>query len=268
MNELALTPSQNLAICCIDRNVAVSAGAGSGKTRVLVQRFLYILSRGVQDPARTVMPGEILALTFTRKAAAEMRDRIRKELEAELSADINKEYWQRQLNGLSQAQIGTIHSFCSNLLRSNPAECNLDPAFVVMEENDNNEFLVKEIRNRLRQLLHERDSAAVCLCDEYGSRSLQEQTVMLLKKGVVFAEAELTHVYEEIRSEIGREAELLQSEITGDLAESCSAGNSKALKGNLEKIREALAGLEKLENAAFLREVAGRYADEGFSSHF
>ena len=60
MTELALTPSQNLAISCVDRNVAVSAGAGSGKTRVLVQRFLYILSLGIQEPVRTVLPGEIL----------------------------------------------------------------------------------------------------------------------------------------------------------------------------------------------------------------
>ena len=256
MTELALTPSQNLAISCVDRNVAVSAGAGSGKTRVLVQRFLYILSLGLQEPVRTFLPGEILSLTFTRKAAAEMRDRIRKALEAELSADSDSEYWQRQLNGLSQAQIGTIHSFCSNLLRSNPAECNLDPAFVVLEENDNNEFLVKKVKTRLRRLLHEGDPAAVCLCDEYGSRSLQEQTVMLLKKGVVFAEPEITKVYEEIRSEISLKAKLLQPEFTGELAESCSAGNSKVLKENLEKIRKALAELTKQENAAFLREVS------------
>ena len=263
MTELELTPSQDLAIRCIDRNVAVSAGAGSGKTRVLVQRFLYILSRGMQEPACTVSPGEILTLTFTRKAAAEMRDRIRKELEAELSAGIDSEYWQWQLKGLSRAQIGTIHSFCSNLLRSNPAESKLDPAFVVMEENDNNEFLVKEVRSRLRRLLHEGDSAAVCLCEEYGSRSLQEQTVMLLNKGIAFAESAITKIYEDILSEIGREAELLQSEVTVELAESCSAGNSKALKENLEKIKEALAGLSKQENAAFLREVSGMLTKRG-----
>ena len=77
MAEFTLTPSQDRAIHCIDKNVAVSAGAGSGKTRVLVQRFLYILGLGLRHPSDTVRPREILAVTFTRKAAAEMRDRIR-----------------------------------------------------------------------------------------------------------------------------------------------------------------------------------------------
>ena len=81
MAEFELTSSQDRAIHCIDTNVAVSAGAGSGKTRVLVQRFLYILGLGLRPPADTVLPREILAVTFTRKAAAEMRDRIRGEIE-------------------------------------------------------------------------------------------------------------------------------------------------------------------------------------------
>ena len=75
MSELQFTPAQERAIHCIDTNVAVSAGAGSGKTRVLVQRFLYLISRGASHPEETVLPREILAVTFTRKAAAEMRDR-------------------------------------------------------------------------------------------------------------------------------------------------------------------------------------------------
>ena len=84
MSELQFTPAQEKAIHCIDTNVAVSAGAGSGKTRVLVQRFLYLVSRGAAHPEETVLPREILAVTFTRKAAAEMRDRIRGEIERKL----------------------------------------------------------------------------------------------------------------------------------------------------------------------------------------
>ncbi|MBQ9636005.1 MAG: UvrD-helicase domain-containing protein, partial [Acidaminococcaceae bacterium] len=65
MAEFDFTPAQARAIHCIDKNVAVSAGAGSGKTRVLVQRFLHILSQGLQRPEQTVLPQEILAVTFT-----------------------------------------------------------------------------------------------------------------------------------------------------------------------------------------------------------
>ena len=85
MADFVLTPAQDRAVHCIDKNVAVSAGAGSGKTRVLVQRYLYILGRGIDRPEDTVLPWSIVAVTFTRKAAAEMCDRIRKEIEAKLS---------------------------------------------------------------------------------------------------------------------------------------------------------------------------------------
>ena len=186
MSELQFTPAQDRAIHCIDRNVAVSAGAGSGKTRVLVQRFLYILSRGIQQREDTVQPREILAVTFTRKAAAEMRDRIRRELENRLTAGQDRAYWERQLKELSHAQIGTIHSFCSSLLRANPVECGLDPNFTVLEETEHDAFMAAEVRNRLRHLLHEKDPSAMLLCDEYGSSSLQEQTLTLLQKGFAF----------------------------------------------------------------------------------
>ena len=158
MAEFTLTPSQDRAVHCIDKNVAVSAGAGSGKTRVLVQRFLYILGLGLRQPSDTVLPREILAVTFTRKAATEMRDRIQKDIELnckEYPEETQRAYWQQQLKDLSHAQIGTIHGFCSSLLRANPVESDLDPAFAVLEERDHNDFLATEVRNRLRRLLHE-----------------------------------------------------------------------------------------------------------------
>ena len=68
----SFTPQQQEAISTLDRNVSVSAGAGSGKTRVLVERFLKILQE------RKATAQEILAITFTRKAAREMRERVQK----------------------------------------------------------------------------------------------------------------------------------------------------------------------------------------------
>ena len=80
MGTPKFTPEQDQAIRCIEKNVVVSAGAGSGKTRVLVERFLYILEQGLQEADKNVSPRTILAVTFTRKAATEMRDRIRRKL--------------------------------------------------------------------------------------------------------------------------------------------------------------------------------------------
>ena len=263
MSELQYTPAQERAIHCIEKNVAVSAGAGSGKTRVLVQRFLYLVSRGATHPEDRVLPREILAVTFTRKAAAEMRDRIRQEMEKKLNRETegdqdagqNRAYWEQQLKGLDQAQIGTIHSFCSSLLRENPVECNLDPDFTVLEETDHDEFLAAEVRNGLRRLLHEQDPAACLLCDEYGSRSLQEQTLALLQKGFTLTEGTTAAPYEEVVAEADREANRLQTVITQDFADACAPANRALLEQNLEKIRNALRDLTEQDNLDYLQTV-------------
>ena len=255
MAEYALTPSQDRAVHCIDKNVAVSAGAGSGKTSVLVQRFLYILARGIRQPSDTVRPREILAVTFTRKAAAEMRDRIREGIDKEILKGEHSEYWRQQLKDLPHAQIGTIHSFCSSLLRANPVESDLDPAFAVMEERDHSEFLETEVRNRLRRLLHEQDPAAVQLCDEYGSRSLLSQTVSLLQAGFSFSEGEVTEKYDEMLSEIPGEAARLRSVFSPEFPDACSPVNRKVLENNIEQLQNALGDLRKQENLDFLCSV-------------
>ena len=263
MPELVFTPAQDRAIHCIDKNVAVSAGAGSGKTRVLVQRFLYIISRGAVRREETVLPRDILAVTFTRKAAAEMRDRIRREIEGKLISGTDRAYWERQMKGLSQAQIGTIHSFCSSLLRGNPVECGLDPGFVVMEETDQEEFVITEVRNRLRSLLHENDPAACLLCDEYGSTSLQEQTVSLLQRGYDLREETATGKYKEALAETEREVERLQALFTQEFADDCAPVNRALLENNLARIQSALSDVARQENNEYLKTISKRLQRKG-----
>ena len=233
---------------------------------MLVQRFLYILSRGIRQPSDTVLPREILAVTFTRKAASEMRDRIRDAIEKKCKdcpEEAQRTYWQQQLKELPHAQIGTIHGFCSSLLRGNPVESDLDPAFTVMEERDYNDFLVTEIRNRLRRLLHEEDQAAVLLCEEYGSGSLQEQTLSLLQKGFSFAAGELASKYDELLKEIQREAACLQRVVTPEFIADCSPGNRKLLENNIENLRDALDDLTTQENLDFLQFICKGLSKRG-----
>ena len=120
---MAHTPTldQKLAIETIDRNVVVVAGAGSGKTRVLVDRYLYLLRQGVSF-------NRILAITFTRKAAMEMKDRIRSGMAQipGLPADL--------IRNFNQAQISTIHSFCQRLVADHPDKACVDPRFRTAEE--------------------------------------------------------------------------------------------------------------------------------------
>jgi len=112
--------------------VIVTAGAGSGKTRVLVERFLRLLE---ENPAWRV--SDIVAVTFTEKAAREMVSRIRREIRSRIQQSNRpeeREAWRVHRNALDSARIGTIHSLCASILRAHPAEAGLDPAFEVMEE--------------------------------------------------------------------------------------------------------------------------------------
>jgi ATP-dependent helicase/nuclease subunit A len=116
--------------CAVDpsRNVVLEASAGTGKTHVLVTRYINLLRAGV-DPAH------ILAITFTRKAAAEMRERIVRELRgmARLSP-ADEARWQALRDRLSDISISTIDAFCLALLREFPLEADLDPGFDVADE--------------------------------------------------------------------------------------------------------------------------------------
>jgi len=106
-----------------DRHISVSAGAGSGKTRVLVQRFIHILE---QHPGIDL--SSIVAITFTRKAAAEMMKRVMDAVEEKLHQAIDHErmldvqMWSRIRQHLSSARISTIDSFCSQIVREYPIE--------------------------------------------------------------------------------------------------------------------------------------------------
>ena len=102
--------------------IAVTAGAGSGKTLSLVARYLHLLEQGY--PLRS-----ILAITFTEKAAREMRSRIRAALSPLPRGDEPG-----AMESLDSARIGTIHSLCAEILRAYPAEAKLDPAFDVLED--------------------------------------------------------------------------------------------------------------------------------------
>ena len=110
------------------RNVVLEASAGTGKTTVLVNRYLNLLKAGVD-------PTNILAITFTRKAAAEMRQRIVHELQkaAVLSAT-DAARWHDLRDRLGDIAISTIDAFCLSLLREFPLEAGLDPGFDIADD--------------------------------------------------------------------------------------------------------------------------------------
>jgi ATP-dependent helicase/nuclease subunit A len=114
-----------------DRHLAVTAGAGAGKTTALVDRFLHLLLN------KRVDVRNITAITFTRKAASEMQSRLAAKVDSLLADPTRKADWERikrVRERLTSANISTIHSFCARLLREYPIEAGVNPNFSEMQE--------------------------------------------------------------------------------------------------------------------------------------
>ena len=122
-----LTVAQRAVVEHRSGALLVSASAGSGKTRVLVERVLERISQGCNID-------EFLIVTFTIAAAAELRRKLADEIAARLAADPQNEHLRAQLPRLGFAQISTVHSFCAEILRSYAHLCDLPPDFRVADE--------------------------------------------------------------------------------------------------------------------------------------
>ncbi len=143
-----LTPRQCLALQR-NLNLAVTAGAGTGKTRVLVERYLDLLLTEKVDIR------EILAITFTNKAAAEMMNRVARRLDELLKQTTDLSRRQELLllrDRLSSAYISTIHAFCLRILREYPVEAGLDPDFNQLNEMQNELLIEQTIRSELEKI--------------------------------------------------------------------------------------------------------------------
>ena len=124
-----LTAEQREALEVRGASVALSAGAGCGKTTVLTERYLGLL----EGPDRRSV-GEIVALTFTEKAARELRERVRRESRQRLDSGADTPLWRTILRDLEAARIGTFHAFCATILKKYAIEAGLDPAFEVLDD--------------------------------------------------------------------------------------------------------------------------------------
>ena len=132
MGDTKWTPDQRKVIELGDRNILVSAAAGSGKTAVLVQRIIEKIS----DKSNPVDIDKLLVVTFTRAAAAEMKERVLSAIENMIIDNPDDEHLQRQVTLLHNAQITTIDSFCQNIIRNYFYTIDLDPVFRVGDENE------------------------------------------------------------------------------------------------------------------------------------
>ena len=147
MRSLADTRDRNLIANALDETLIVEAAAGTGKTTELVRRIVRIIETG------RALVTEIVAVTFTEKAAGELKLRLREALEEARGISAAGSQERSRLDGalrqLEEAQVSTIHGFCADLLRERPVEAQVDPLFTVLTESQ----AARMSRRRLSRLV-------------------------------------------------------------------------------------------------------------------
>jgi ATP-dependent helicase/nuclease subunit A len=179
----AETPDQRARRVAVDplRNVALEASAGTGKTRVLVDRYVRLLEVGVA-------PRNILAITFTRKAAAEMRQRVLATLrERHREGGLTAARWREIREAFSDISISTIDAFCLSLLREFPLEAGVEPGFDLADETETPRLVEASLDRALRigRGLAATDAEVALVFAELGEWRLRSGLTALLDRRLV-----------------------------------------------------------------------------------
>lgn len=159
------TAEQQKVIDARDRNLLVSAAAGSGKTAVLVERILAM----VKDPVRPIDIDQLLVVTFTRAAAGEMKERIGRALQQSLEENPENEHLQRQQTLLHHAQISTIHGFCSYVIKNYFQMIDLDPVYRMADEGEIRLMKSDVIQKIMEERFAEKDPAFIRFVESYAA---------------------------------------------------------------------------------------------------
>ncbi|WP_238906375.1 helicase-exonuclease AddAB subunit AddA [Clostridium sp. YIM B02506] len=173
------TEEQLQAINTRDCNLLVAAAAGSGKTAVLVERIIKIIT----DKENPVDIDKLLVVTFTSAAAGEMRERIADAISKELEKEPNSKNLQRQLTLLSKANITTMHSFCLDTIKNNFHHIDLDPAFRISDDTEGTLMKLETLTELFEEKYDQENKEFIILLDAYGSgkddKKLQELVLNL-----------------------------------------------------------------------------------------
>lgn len=171
MSSVSWTEDQQKVIDLRDRNILVSAAAGSGKTAVLVERIIKMIT----DSEHPVDIDHLLIVTFTNAAASEMRDRISKAVEKKLNEEPDNTQLQKQMALIHSAQITTIHSFCLNVIRNYFNTIDLDPSFRIGDDAELKLMQSDVVETLLEEKYEELSPEFVELVESYASGKSDSQ---------------------------------------------------------------------------------------------
>ncbi len=169
-----LTHQQRAALDVVGASVVLATGAGCGKTRVLTEKYVDALS------TLRVPVGRMVALTFTDKAAGELRRRVREACRERLDAGEDAEYWRDVLRALEAAPIGTFHTFCGQVVRRFAARAGVDPGFAILDESVAATCREDAADAALRKALVDRDADLRALVAAFDLGTIRDHVVQLL----------------------------------------------------------------------------------------
>lgn len=172
------TDQQQQVIDLRDRNLLVSAAAGSGKTAVLVERII----KKVLDPDHPVDIDHLLVVTFTKAAAAEMRERVAKAIEARMDEEKDNAYLNRQYTLVHHAQITTIDSFCLYVVKNYFQCIGLEPGFRVGDPGELSLIMEDVLADVLEQWYETVEPEFLAFADDYASAKNDTNLVQMVRR--------------------------------------------------------------------------------------
>ena len=170
------TPKQKEVIDARDQNILVSAAAGSGKTAVLVERIINLLT----DENNPVDIDNLLVVTFTKAAASEMKERVRNALDDIITNHPENEHIQKQINLINTAQITTIDSFCSFVVRENFEKIDLDPDYKIGDEGEIELLKADVLEEILTKRYEEAEPEFMRLIEQYKASKADDSVTNLI----------------------------------------------------------------------------------------
>ena len=192
-----LTEEQRAAADALDRNVTLTAGAGTGKTTTLTARYVRMLARGIEgdapaDEDTPLLPEEVVTTTFTERAANELKRSVREAITDRVADTDPETYaaWREVADGLEEGYVHTVHGFCARLLREHALSVDaVDPGFETLDERETGALLEETVRTLLET--HDDHPAVETLARRYDRSALEAILADLLTErpgGIDWAE--------------------------------------------------------------------------------